>query len=412
MSVGQRVLETRVEKSAAVLQEAPAHWSYSALKEVETCALRFSLATANYPALWGGYGYPRPAQVSALFGNIVHDALELIVRALVAAGCTTSSSPDAVVVLRALGGYSAVVISALKRRIAALESNPRVCATRRGQIQRQLEDRVPEARTAVQSRLSRMTLTPRLSRAEINETRTAVAGHSRHALSPGTYTEVALLADELRAKGRLDILTITGDFADITDHKTGLEDPAHLDQLRFYGELWTHDLVANPRRTPLRKLTLAYPNRDVSIDVSDDSDASDFSESIKARVLEADKRIEVDQPDATTGPHCSHCSVRSVCAVYWTTMIAVPSSVAPQAWFDFEGIVGAQNGANSWWMLDLSGTRPVLLLRTTSAIASLSRGQRVRLVGIRRDADPETEAVVATLTTGSEVFVVVDDRTD
>ncbi|WP_159078170.1 PD-(D/E)XK nuclease family protein [Salinibacterium hongtaonis] len=285
-------------------------------------------------------------------------------------------------------------------------------AARRVQVQRQLEDRIPEARRAVQVLLSRMTLEPRLSRAESNETRSGDAEYSRHALLPGTYAEVALWADELRMKGRLDVLTITGDRADITDHKTGLEDPAHLDQLRFYGALWMHDLVANPRRTTLRKLTLAYPNRDVSIDALDGSDLASFAESIKARVLEADRRIEVDVPAATTGPQCLRCPVRSVCTVYWTTVIPVPSSVAPDAWFDFEGIVGAQNGANSWWMLDLSGTRPVVLLRTASAQTSLSKGQRVRLLGIRRDADPDVEAVVATLTMGSEVFVVLDDRTD
>ncbi|AWB89440.1 PD-(D/E)XK nuclease family protein [Salinibacterium hongtaonis] len=103
MSGSQRVLDTRVEKSAAVLQDTPRHWSYSALKEVETCALRFSLATATYPSLWDGYAYPRAVQPSALFGDVVHDALEHVVRALVKAGCTTSSSPDAVAVLRVLG---------------------------------------------------------------------------------------------------------------------------------------------------------------------------------------------------------------------------------------------------------------------------------------------------------------------
>src|SRR5688572_2264969 len=107
MSDCQRTLDTRVDRSVAVLPDAPEYWTYSSLHEVEACALRFSLATASYPDLWSGYGYPRAPNPAALFGDVVHDALERIVRALVAAGCTTSTSREAVGVLRSAGGYSA-----------------------------------------------------------------------------------------------------------------------------------------------------------------------------------------------------------------------------------------------------------------------------------------------------------------
>jgi len=409
MSDGQRTLDTKVEHSVAVLQGAPEQWSYSALKEVETCALRYSLATASYPELWNGYGYPSVPNPSTLFGEVVHDALEQIVRALVAAECTTSSSPEAVTVLRGVGGYSAVVTAALERRVAALQGNPGLSAARREQIQRQLENRVPEARGEIQARLGRMTLVLRPNHSALMGSPALAGDRARHALGPGTYAEVFLRADELRIKGRLDLLTIATDYVDIADHKTGLEDPAHLDQLRFYGALWEHDLVANAGRTPLGELTVAYPNSDVTIEAPNQSELEGISESIRTRVREADERIEADVPIATTGVHCILCPVRSLCAVYWATMADDPSLVPPGTWFDFEGIVGPQNGAKSWWMLDQSSSKPVLLLRTASAQVSLVDGQRLRLLGIRRDADPEVEAIVATLATASEMFVVSVD---
>lgn len=411
MSDSQRILDTEVEHSVAVLPDAPKLWTYSTLKDVETCALRFSLATASFPDLWIGYGYPRAPHPSALFGDVVHDALEQIVRALVAAGCTTLISAEAVAVLRGVGGYSAVATAAVERRMMRLQDNPRLSVARRQQIQRQLEDRVPEARVEIQARLRRIALVPRPNRSAYKEQHVSDGRHERHALGTGTYAEVLLRADELRVKGRLDLLTITADRVDIADHKTGLEDASHLDQLRFYGALWEHDLVANAARTPLGELTVAYPTSDVTIKGPDRSELEGITESIRARVREADERIGVDAPVATTGMHCLLCPVRSICAAYWGAMTQDPSEIPPRSWFDFEGIVGAQNGAKSWWMLAQSSSNPVLLLRTTSAQVGFTRGQRIRFLGLRREDDPDIEMTVATLTTASEMFVMSSDAT-
>lgn len=58
-------------------------------------------------------------------------------------------------------------------------------------------------------------------------------------------------------------------------------------------------------------------------------------------------------------------------------------------------------------MLHPTTQKPTLLLRTTSPQQQLVSGKRVRLLAIRRDDDPEVDAMVATLTTNSEIFVVV-----
>lgn len=401
----QRSFDTQVERSRAVLREAPELWTYSSLKDVETCALRYALSSASYPELWNGYGYPRPVHPSALFGDIVHDAIERIVRALVAAGCTSATTPEAVTILRDLGGYSVVVGEAFAQRMAALNGNPRASADRRAHIHRQLADRAPEARVEVQSRLRRVNLVPRQGRPDGLGLASASSSRPRTALTPGTYAEVSIRADELRIKARLDLLTVTANRVEIADHKTGRQDPEHLAQLLFYGVVWENDLGANPSKIPIGELTVAYQATDVTIQSPDAAELVRITESIRSRVSAAQVQIAADPPVATTGAHCMQCPVRSICPAYWRTMLQDPASIAPGAWFDIEGVVGDQNGAKSWWLLDTSGSRRVLLLRITSR-ASFAQGQRLRLLGIRRDHDPEIDGIVATLTMNSETFVV------
>lgn len=160
MTSDRRILDTGVAQSVAHLPDPPVHWSYSALKEVETCPRRFALGQASYPELWGGFGYPQVPHPAALFGDVVHDSLERIVKALMRAGCDSSNSAEGVAVLRELGGYSAVANSALEARMAKLEGNPRADTDRRARLLQQLEDRIPEARTELQGYLQRMSLVP------------------------------------------------------------------------------------------------------------------------------------------------------------------------------------------------------------------------------------------------------------
>jgi hypothetical protein len=86
-----------------------------------------------------------------------------------------------------------------------------------------------------------------------------------------------------------------------------------------------------------------------------------------------------------------------------------PVGLPGGTWFDYEGIVGQQNGIKSWWMLERDSGKTELLLRTTSVRRSLVLGQRLRLLGLRRDDDPEAGSTVATLTANSEVFLVAGE---
>lgn len=52
--------------------EAPRNMSVTAVSEIEACPRRWALRHADYPKLWGGYGYPPRVHMGALLGSITH----------------------------------------------------------------------------------------------------------------------------------------------------------------------------------------------------------------------------------------------------------------------------------------------------------------------------------------------------
>jgi hypothetical protein len=338
-----------------------------------------------------------------LFGDVVHDSLEVIVRALTNHGCTSASGPEAIAVLKDLGGYSEVAKAMLAKRLTKLDGNPRLAGGGRERLQDQLEHRIPEAREEIQHYLQRMTLAPRQGSGSGSG-----GGIPRHVRDVGSHPEATLQADELRIWGRIDLLTVGSTQVDITDYKTGAEDESHLDQLRFYAVLWDRDSVSNPGRAPVGTLTASYPSREVTIDAPDTAQLQTLIDALKTRVASADDLASSDKPSAKPGDYCGFCSVRHLCSAYWSNT-PDPATLKRGAWFDFEGTVVERNGIKSWWLNDLSPKKNALLLRTTSAHHVFDPGQRLRLLGLRRDEDPDSDTAVAVLTQTSEVFVVTGD---
>jgi hypothetical protein len=151
-----RTFDPGVSGSVAVLPDAPDRWSYSSLKAVENCPRRYVLTRAKYPDLWDRSGYPEVPSAAALFGDVVHDSLEAIVRALTNSGCTSASGPEAIAVLKELGGYSGVAKAMLAKRLAKLAGNPRLAGGGRERLQDQLEHRIPEAREEIQELIDQL----------------------------------------------------------------------------------------------------------------------------------------------------------------------------------------------------------------------------------------------------------------
>ncbi|MDQ4215062.1 PD-(D/E)XK nuclease family protein [Microbacterium capsulatum] len=399
-------LATGIAFSRAVLVGPPARWSYSTLEEASSCPLRYCLRRATYPDLGHQEGYPSVPSVPALFGNVVHGALEVVVKAMADAAVESPQAESAAEVIRDLGGFTSVVENELANQLASLKDNMRLSKDLHRRIAIDLEARVADARAQVQTYLSRTKFVsgPRHS------TQAAEGGRSRafvrQELGAGSHPEVELVAERERLYGRVDLLMISDDRVDIIDYKTGGESDGHADQLQLYAWLWGADEKVNPRGLGVASLTAAYRDQDVSIDVPNADQMAVLSLEFATKIADADGEIASGSPTARPSQeNCRYCAVRHLCASYWATIAPKLSDINQGDLFDYEGVIGEQNGQRSWWLLNDAG-RPELLLRTTTPAPPFASGDRVRLLGLRRGADPQTDWPIGSVTVATEAFRV------
>jgi hypothetical protein len=403
-----RALDTSVVNSQALLPEPPDYWSYSSLKQMGECPKRYALERADYPELWGRRGYPTSPTAPILFGNVVHIGLEAVVKALARAGVESLSAPEATEVLRGLGGLTAIVEKAMSKQLQPLANNPRLDQDRRGRISRELQALVPEARVQVQTYLSRTTFAQDVTLRNRPRSNIPSGSYERRALAKGSHAEVRLIAKDLRLLGRIDLLIITNGAVEIVDYKTGAESPDHQDQLRTYALLWDRDEIANPDRLPSVRLTAAYRWADASVDVPSGSELDSLSERLASAVDRADSELQSGTPTPIpSASNCGRCPVRQLCDAYWKTIAPNLSDVGADEWFDYEGVIGQQNGQRSWWIGASDADRHRFLLRTPTATPPFAVGDRVRFLGLRLVDDPEMAEQLATLTSSSEVYRLV-----
>lgn len=376
-------------------------WSYSSLKYVEECPRRYALSRADYPDLWENHGYPRLPIPAAIRGDVVHGALELIVKALVKAGCSSTRSAEAVAVLRELGGYTKVAEDVLAKQLARFDGSPRLTSDRRDQLTRQLTDWVPQAREQIQTYLNRM---------ELRASAATGAGTPpsdpavRYPARAGDHPEKELVAESLRLKGRIDLLSLDAGGAQITDFKTGAEDPTHRDQLQLYALLWQEDNLVNPDGLAVTKLVAAYPSHDVESAVPTTEQLTELRTRVATRIEAADAAVAGDPPVAVIGDHCGLCSVRGLCDSYWATGNAATATVAAGTWYDLAGTVVREHGVKSF-VLKEARTNAEVLVRTPTPSYAVPMDRDIRILGVRREVDPdEEEALIAAVASVSEIL--------
>ena len=384
--------ETRISGVRGEWPTPPANWSFSALKDVEACPRRWALSNATYRGLWEGRGYPKRPSQSTLTGRVIHRSAESILRSLTSAGCSGLEDPTSTVVLRNLGGISGVVDLQLEAELHELRLNPRA-ARKRDFLKRQLTEKVPSMRTAVQQ------LMRSVERISPREKRRVPATHQPSRLRPGTYPEQVVADDALRFMGVIDLLEVTEDGAEIADFKSGSPDITHEEQLRCYSALWTHDRVRNPEGRPATRLRIVYPSGSVDLPL-DGVDDNDTRKSLRTRIMLATEELEKEIPKASPSPDiCQYCSVRHLCDEYWESGTNETRTIA----IDLEMQVQELRTASS-------GT--VRLPRTSSNSAifgqleGIGSGDRVRALELYRSIDDLTAEVQLRVSPQSELFVM------
>jgi hypothetical protein len=319
--------------------------SYSALRDIETCPLRWGLRQGNYADVWAGKGYPPAPAGATLAGHVVHVALERIVRAVGDARDIPSGDPGnshrdpmALVVeaLRALGGISAVLDGVIRETVSEWESNPRL-RPRAKELANELQRQLPALRPRVQHFLNHV----RLSRLSAGRGLSGAEGGNQdertpRLLAPGLHAEVPLVNEELGWYGKADLLRVgTETEADggdeIVDFKTGLPKPDHPLQLRIYALLWAREARRNPGGRRVRKLTVLYGSGplDVSAPILDE-ELDGVAEELTQRTVGARAAVQQHPPPARPSREaCEWCDVRHMCPAYWAP--ATRAAISPPA---------------------------------------------------------------------------------
>lgn len=375
--------------------DPPTYWSYSSLSEVEACPRRYALRRATYESVWDRSGYPDRVTESAIAGTAVHEAVETILRAFKRARCSSLADARAIDVLRELGGYTTIAVTATNKVLASLDDNPRM-RSHVPRLTERLSRRTPEMRRAIQTLVSRMSFVDDVATGGES---VSSASSERTRIGPGVHPEAPLKAEAERFAGRIDLLTVRSDQVAVLDFKTGVRADHHAEQLRLYGLLWASDDVANPDGLPVVALTVAYVDGEESVSVPETWDP--LRQSLQTQIKTADQAVEASPPKAIPSVACKYCPVRQMCDEYWASPHAMRDPAV--AFGDVEVEVLARNGPKSW-SVQIVGSSRAGLLRTASEDEPWTIGQRLRVLDVAIGVTEDDGLTVATMTTNSEVF--------
>ena len=396
----------------ALWPDPPSHMSFSVLEGLERCPKRWALFSASYPEIWDRNGYPRQINIGALEGTVIHSCLELVLREISTDPMSTQAADSAVRALRKLGGISSIVKANIEGALSSYVCNPRV-THRLADFYSQLCSRTASIRSAIQRHLSRLRF---LSSGLASFSQKAVSGQSS-----GFYAEVELNALELGWRGRADLLTVSDDFYEIRDFKTGVPKDDDFFQLQVYAFLWHQDATLNPSRRRINRLVLSYNNREEDVPVPEDEKLQTMNYELLERtkvVMETIKSRPI--PASPNKEKCSRCGVRHLCNEYWIqrsqteNLSDMPKS---QAFSDFQVKLTGRRGPTSWeaeiessFLIPPAGT---ILFRTQpKRPLELEQGMRIRILDAFFNMPiPETDMAqsqgpIITLSGSSEVFVL------
>jgi hypothetical protein len=237
--------------------------------------------------------------------------------------------PEAMNVLRKLGGFTKVLENALVEFFARENDNPRFEQFREDLI-RTLRLKLPQMRATLQALLVSHVWTPLSSESESLRIVTIKSGPvkptQRASLGSGTFVEIDLQDAFAKWRGRVDILDVDESGCAITDLKSGIASDEHKEQLIVYAMLWNEDLDRNPAHLPIKSLQIVYGNGTIAVEVPDAAqmhifrkDLIDSSESVRSALNASAVSANPSKEN------CRHCPVKLLCQPYWESLPSVSS---------------------------------------------------------------------------------------
>lgn len=280
----------------------PEKFSFSSLDAVTSCPRRWQLLRSR----WGDLArFPERAHPSAIEGQIVHEALERLSRALCRLGRPAIESPEFRQAIADCGFWSffdAEVATWNARSAGHPRTGPGfVIRTAPGEL----------ANRAVQ--LLRERYRPAAAKPRRASSGSAAAGTAEQRLTrEGVLTELRLDHPTLPLMGVLDLVERDDDgTVVVVDFKTGAVRETHRAQLLLYAVLWWRRASRAPGRIAVQYLDGGW-EEPVS-----ERDLEAAEEQIGQEIAAA-HRVLADRPAAARpSKDCARCAVRARCDDGW-----------------------------------------------------------------------------------------------
>jgi hypothetical protein len=373
---------------------APEWMSFHVFKEAQRCPLSIALQRSSYRQLWSSSGYPTRPTASAISGIVVHEAAESLLKQFALAGVTSLMQPQAMKVLKELGGFTKVLEKFLAEFFARENDNPRL-EQFRDDLVRTLRLKLPQMRATLQALLVSHVWAPLNSESGNSREMTSKLGRDkptqRASLGSGTFVEIDLQDALAKWRGRVDILDVDESGCAITDLKSGVASDEHKEQLIVYAMLWNEDLDRNPAHLPIRSLQIVYGSGTIAIEVPNTSQMQKFRKYLIDSSESVRSALNASAVSANPSKeNCRHCPVKLLCQPYWESLPSVSSddhlsnnqvtlieARGDRAWLgivtasaaievDQKIIVRNYEGGNAFW----NDLRPGLSIRLTDGVLS------------------------------------------
>ncbi len=302
----------------------PAGFSFSSLHAIDACPRRWQMLRSE----WGEHArFPQRAHPKAVEGNIVHRALELLIRALGRAGRPALGSTAFREVIREMGFWE-LFRADIDEANAAAEAHPRAggdyvirtapreLANRAIRLFR--EQYVPASAQGggepspvhplrVHSGAGKTS--SRAAASTVNRDKRGLL--QQHLTKTGALTEVKLTHPLLAFSGFIDLVRMTRAGVEVVDFKTGKEKPEHIGQVYLYALLWWRETGVIPV-----SVALQYLNHRKVVAITE-AELVRTEQNLMVRITRTRCRLEQKPPEATVGEDCRYCEVRAHCDPGW-----------------------------------------------------------------------------------------------
>ena len=384
----------------------PPKWmSFYKLIDIEKCPRRFALSNARYSDIWEHSGYPGKVNQSGLSGTIVHKVLRMVLEELQRTQCESTYDSSAVVVLKRLGGFSAIIRKEIKSILGEIEKNPRE-SERLELIEKRLYGSLNSIRETIQLIMPLICFNGKRAKNDVQTSPTPSVS-----VQKGVYSEIEVHANKLGWKGIIDVLSLSDHSNCIMDYKTGKKSDTHLEQLKIYSLLWFLDSGKNPSKSSIDKLKIIYPTAIMDYDAPSLTELNHLEINLKERTQKATEELNLTPPNAIPNiDNCKYCYVRQLCTEYWLNqkLMIIDDGNENNRVMDIELNIVEKLSEKYYVGIPVSpGVIPddtLVTICMNKFAPQLILGDKVRILSASISKDDQN-ATLSTLTSNSEVFI-------